>query len=165
MLAGTATQQLTALRAVSRIRTISDTLKQVVAGLAASVDPEIAQAAGVLKEQYRPKGLVEGLGSWLAGTVFWFLLLLPAVTALGFETYFVARLLQNIANGERLFAPALVSIIWFVLSAALGILLFLGVMALGHGGGLDVETYLVLLVINAVFAGVAVFFRQFVRQD
>jgi len=164
MLAGTESQRLAALRAISRSRSVSDTLKPAVGGLAGSGNPEIAQVAGMLKERYRPKGALEGLGRWLAGAALWFLLLLPAVTALGFETYFVARLLQNIASGERLLAPALASIVWFALSIALGLLLFVGVMAAGHGGGSGAEVYLVLLVINAVFAGVAMFLRVFVKK-
>ena len=164
MLGGTARQQLTALRAVSGSRMISDAVKQAVIGLAGSSDTGVAQVADMLKERYRPKGPFEGLGSWLAGAVFWSLLLLPAFTALGFETYFVARLLQKISNGENPVGPALVSVIWFVLSFALGIVLFLGVVGIGHGGGLDAEIYIALLVINAVFAGMAMLLRLFVRQ-
>ena len=164
MLSGTETQQHTALRAISGTRMISDALKSAVVELAGSGNADVAVLAGVLKERYRPKGHFEGLGSWLAGAVFWFLLTLPALTAIGFETYFVARLLQGIAEGDKRAAPLLASIVWFALSVGLGLLLFVGVLAIGHGGGSNLEIYLVLLVINAVFAGVALLFRELVRK-
>jgi len=164
MLRGTETQKQTALRAISGTRMISDAVKSAVVELAGSRNPDVAGLAGVLKEQYRPKGRFEGLGSWLAGAVFWFLLTLPAFTAIGFETYFVARLLQSIAEGHKRAAPLLASIAWFALSVGLGLLLSLGVLAIGHGDGSNFEIYLVLLVINAVFAGVAMLFRELVRK-
>jgi hypothetical protein len=162
MLSGTGTQQHTALRAISGTRMISDAVKSAVVELAESGNADVAGLAGVLKEQYRPKGHFEGLGSWLAGAVFWFLLTLPALTAIGFETYFVARLLQSIAEGDKRVGPILVSTAWFALSVGLGLLLFIGVLAIGHGGGSSLEIYLVLLVINVVFAGVGLLFRELV---
>ena len=164
MLSGTETQQQTALRAISGTQMISDAVKSAVVELAGSRNADVAGLADMLKERYRPKGHFERLGSWFSSMVFWFLLTLPALTAIGFETYFVARLLQSIAEGDKRAAPLLASIAWFALSVGLGLLLFVGVLAIGHGGGSNFEIYLVLLVINAVFAGVAMLFRELVRK-
>lgn len=165
MLNGTELQQHTALRATLGGQGFSDAVKLAVAGLAESGNADIAGLAGVLKERYRPKGRFEGLGSWLAGALFWFLLVLPAFTAVGFETYFVARLLQRIAGGGSRVGLLLVCIAWFALSIGLGLVLITGVMAIGHGGGPGVEIYLVLLVVNAVFAGIAMFLRSMIRKN
>ena len=100
MLSGTATQQHTALRAISGTRMISDAVKSAVVELAGSGNADVAGLAGMLEERYRPKGRFDGLGSWFASAVFWFLLTLPALTAVGFETYFVARLLQSTVEGD-----------------------------------------------------------------
>jgi hypothetical protein len=115
-------------------------------------------------ECYRPKGRFEGLGSWLAGAIFIGLLGLPALTAMGFETYFVARLLQNIAEGRKRLATIAVSVAWFVLTVALGMTLFMGVMGFGHGGRLSGEIYLALTVINIVFIGVGWLLSLTVRR-
>jgi len=139
---------------------ISGAVKSAEIELTGSRNADVAGLAGMLG----PKGRFDGLGSWLAGAVFWFLLTLPALTAVGFETCFVARLLQSAAEGDKRAGPLLVSIAWFALSVGLGLVLFVGVLAMGHGGGSSFEVYLVLLVINAVFAGVAMLFRELVRK-
>lgn len=165
MLNGTEMQQHTALRATLGGQGFSDAVKLAAVGLAESGNADIAGLAGVLRERYRPKGLFEGLGSWLAGALLWFLLVLPAFTAVGFETYFVARLLQRIAGGGSRVGLLLVCIAWFALSIGLGLVLLTGVMAVGHGGGSGAEIYLVLLVVNAVFAGIAMFLRSMIRKN
>ena len=164
MLQGDETQQLSALRATSHTRMITDPVKQAVISLAESKNADIAATASMLAERYRLKGPLEGLGSWLAGALFWTLLLTPAVTAVGFETYFVARLLQNIADGTSRLVPILISVGWFFLSLALGLTLFMGVLGFGHGGGLSVEIYAILAVINAVFFGVGWLLSLAMRQ-
>lgn len=151
MLHGDEAQQLSALRATSHSQLVSDPVKQAVIGLVESNNADIAATARMLAERYRPKGPLEKLGPWFAGALFWILLLIPAITAVGFETYFVARLLQNISDGTRRLAATLVSVAWFFLSLGLGLILFIGVLALGHGGGRLDEFYAILAVINVVF--------------
>ncbi len=154
MLQGDEAQQLSALRASAQSSLVSEPVKRAVVGLAASSNAEIAAAASMLAEQDRPKGRFEGLGARLAGTAFLVLLLLPAITAVGFETYFVARLLQRIAEGSGRLAATAVSVAWLLSSLALGLLLFMGVLGLGHGGvGLG-EINAMLGVTNVVFFGV-----------
>ena len=164
MLNGSTAQKRTALQAVAGMPTVTDAVKHAVLGLADSDDYRLAEPARMLKERYRPRGRLEGLGSWLAGAVFWTLLVLPALTAVGFETYFVARVLQSFSDGGAWLRTLLVSVVWFALSVALGLLLFVAVLGLGHGGGSGVEIYVVLLVVNLVFAGIAMFLSVFVRR-
>lgn len=164
MLQGTETQQLSALQAASGTSMLADPVKQAITSLTDSANPSIAGSAGMLAERYRPKGRFEGLGSWLTGVTFLGLLGLPALTAMGFETYFVARLLQNIANGSKRLATILASVAWFVLSLGLGLTLFMGVMGLGHSGSLSGEIYLFLIVVNTVFFGIGWLLSLAVRQ-
>ncbi len=161
---GTDVQQLSALHATSTLSSISDPVKQAVIDLVGSSNADIAYAAGMLAERYRPKGLFEGLGSWLAGALLWTLLLTPAVIAAGFETYFIARLLQSIADGASRLVPVLVSVVWFFSSIALGLTLFAGVLGYGHGGASGVEIYATLAVIDVVFFGVGWLLSLAVRQ-
>jgi hypothetical protein len=160
----TALRQLSAIHAISGLRLISDPVKQSVTALVGSDNADIAATAGMLAERWRPKGNFEGLGTWLTGALFWILLLTPAVIAAGFETYFVARLFQNIADGASRLLPVLISVVWFFLSLGLGLTLFMGVLGLGHGGNVGAEIFAVLAVIDAVFFGVGWLLSLAVRQ-
>lgn len=153
MLNGTPTQQGNALAALSRIDPLSEPIQRVVVVLTSSPNVEIADRAGVIYERFRPRGRFEGLESRLAGALLWALLGLPALTAIGFETYYIARLFESVASAGRRWPAVLISIAWFGLSVALGLLLFAGVLGLGHGGHLSWEIYVLLLVINALFVG------------
>jgi hypothetical protein len=164
MLAGDEAQQLTALRAISSTPSITDPVKAAVTSLVDSDDPTIAATATTLAERYRPRGRFEGLGSRLAGTLFWALLLAPALTAVGFATYFVARLLQELAGGTRRLAAAAVSFVWFGSSVALGLALFAGVLGFGHGGRLSAGVYGVLAILDAVFFGLGCLLALAVRK-
>ena len=164
MLQGTEVQQLSALHAARNTSLLADPVNQAIMSLAASTDPTIASSAGALVERDRPKERFEGLGSWLTGVTFLGLLGLPALTAMGFEIYFVARLLQNIANGSKRLATILVSVAWFALSLGLAMILFMGVMGFGHSGSLSTEIYLVLIVVNIVFFGIGWLLSLAVRQ-
>jgi hypothetical protein len=161
---GTQAQRLSALRATSLTRLISDPVKQAVIGLAGSDNIDVANTASMLAERWRPKGTFEGLGSWLAGALLWTLLLTTAAIAVGFETYFVARLLQNIAAGSGRLTAVGISVAWFFLSLALGLTLFMAALGAGHGGGVGYEIFAVLAVIDAVFFGVGWLLSLAVRR-
>jgi hypothetical protein len=94
------------------------------------------------------------LGGWLAGALFWTLLAIPAGVALAFQTYFVARLLQRIADGGRRAGPIVVNVIWFFLSLGLGMLLFVGALGIGHGGDSTLEITFVLIAIDTLFPAI-----------
>jgi hypothetical protein len=154
MLEGTRRQQLNALSALSRVDPLSESTQIVIVRLMNSADEEISSRAQVLHERFRPKGTFEGLGSWIAGALLLGLLGLPALTALVFGTYFMAKLFQSVAAHFRQTRTALVTGSWFVVSIGLGFTLFAGVLGLGHGGHITWEIHLLLVAINAVFAGV-----------
>jgi hypothetical protein len=151
MLHGTENQQLTALVSLSSLTLVPDSIKTRVSEMTKSAIPSVAEQAAVLHERYRPKERFEGLGSTIAGALLWALLVLPALTAVGFATYLIARLLQSVAAGWPVGLPLLISMAWLVLSIGLGMVLAMGVMGLHRG--VDEELYVVLLVINVVFAG------------
>jgi hypothetical protein len=153
MLAGSTRQQRTALGALAFEGELSGPVKQAAIALTASSDAEVAAMARNVEQRLRPPDPTEQRRKKLAGTLFWALLFLPAVTAVGFETYFVARLLQGIAARRRRLIPLLVSIVWFALSVALGLVLFAGAMGL-HGGTSARDLYIVLAAINGVFAAI-----------
>jgi hypothetical protein len=163
MLAGTDNQQLTALRAASQTRLLSEPVNQAIGSLVTSPIEAVASTAFMLSERTRPKGRFEGLGSWLIGAALFALLGLPAITALGFQTYFVARLLQNMAVNAPRTGATLISLAWLILSVALGLTLFAGVLGMGHGGVGAEEVIPILLVINLVFFGVGWLLRWTVK--
>ena len=161
---GSITESVNITVEASSTPSITDPVKAAVTSLVDSDDPTIAATATTLAERYRPRGRFEGLGSRLAGTLFWALLLAPALTAVGFATYFVARLLQELAGGTRRLAAAAVSFVWFGSSVALGLALFAGVLGFGHGGRLSAGVYGVLAILDAVFFGLGCLLALAVRK-
>ena len=150
MLHGSENQQLSGLGALASLRPVPESIKDRVFEMITSEFAVVTQSAAVVHERFRPKGRFEGLGSWMAGALFWALLLLPALTAVGFATYFFARLFQTMAAGGRIIQPLLVGLSWLVFSIGVGMLLFVGVLSL-HGG-IEREFYVFLLVVDVVFA-------------
>jgi hypothetical protein len=153
VLAGSPRQQGAALAALSRERRWSEPVKQAAGALTAANDADVAAQARHLAQRLRPPDPWQQRRKRLGAALLWGLLLLPAVTAIGFETYFVARLLQSLAARRRYLVPLLVSVGWFALSVALGLLLFVGVLAM-HGGTSVKEVLIALGVINLVFAAI-----------
>ena len=164
MLEGTRRQQLNALSALTMVDPLSEPVQVVIVRLMDSADEEISSRARNLHERFRPKGTFEGLGSWIAGALLLVLLGLPALTALVFGTYFMARLFQSVAARARQTRAALVTGSWFVVSIGLGFTLFAGALGLGHGGHITWEIHLVLVAINAAFAALGWGFSWVVKD-
>jgi hypothetical protein len=153
MLAGSPRQQSAALAALPWEHALSEPVKQAASALTAASDAEVAGQARRLEQRLRPPDPSQQRRKWLGATLLWALLLLPAVTAIGFETYFVARLLQSLTARRRRLVPLLVSVGWFALSVALGLTLFMGLLAM-HGGTSAKDVFIALGVINVVFAAI-----------
>jgi hypothetical protein len=155
MLGGSARQQRTALTALGSVGHLSDALRVAIRALQGSPDPDVARLARLREARATPASRTARLASWFAGTVFWGLLALPAVIAVGFETLFVARFLQGLAEGARRIAPLAISVVWFALSVSLGVALFFAVLGFGQGGvKLGIWVYSALLGVSLAFAGV-----------